>query len=209
MKVNVVLVDDDPIVLESVSQYLNYHDYIEILGMYNRAEDYLAALKKKELSAEHILLLDIGLPGLGGLEAISEIKMIADPEIIMLSTYEEEDKILRALTLGATSYISKRAGLKAILEGILVVKEGGAYLSPVIAREIVKHFNQVIPKFEIPERQKQILHALNEGGSYQSIATEMNISVETVRSHVKKMYRNLQVSNKTEAINLYHRGGIK
>ncbi|WP_304236154.1 response regulator transcription factor [Jiulongibacter sediminis] len=212
MYTSVIIIDDDAIVRESVRMFLEAQSDIEVIQCFGRAEDYLAELAKNQFEPNHILLVDIGLPGLGGLEAIPEIKQIADPDIIMLSTYEEEDKILKALSLGATSYISKRAGLKAILEGIQIVQKGGAYLSPAVAREVVGFFAQSKRKkeeFELPARQYEVLSALSEGRTYQEIANEMSISVETVRSHIKKMYRNMQVKNKVEAINLYMNGSVK
>lgn len=208
---NVVLIDDDAIVLDSVSQFIGHLEDFQILALYKNAEDYLTDLPLPHLSPDHILLLDIGLPKMGGIEAIEEIKKIRDIDIIMLSTYEEEDKILRALSCGATSYISKRAGLKAIAEGLEIVKNGGAYLSPAVAREVIgffAHHNQKT-KIEVSERQMEILRGLTSGSSYQQIADLMNVSVETVRTHVKKLYRTLQVKNKVEAINLYLNGSIK
>lgn len=212
MKTTVVIVDDDAIVRESVSLFLESQGTITIAQLYSRAEDYLDDLKKQRLEPNHILLLDIGLPGLGGLDAIPKIKELANPEIIMLSTYEEEDKILKALSLGATSYISKRAGLQAISEGIQIVEKGGAYLSPAVAREVVGFFAHKKKKkeeIELTARQFEILSSLSEGHTYQEIAGQINISVETVRSHIKKMYRSLQVKNKVEAINLYLNGEVK
>ncbi|MGR3810946.1 response regulator [Jiulongibacter sp. NS-SX5] len=209
MKTQIVLVEDDAVVMDSVRQLVGFQDDMEAAGEFNSAEAYLEQLKHNSLPQKHIVLLDIGLPGMSGLEAISSIKELGDVDIIMLSTYEEEDKILAALKSGATSYISKRAGLKAILEGIHIVKNGGAYLSPRIAREIVNHFAPSAEKIELPQRQKEILTKLAEGSSYKEIAEELHISVETVRSHVKKMYRLLQVSNKTEAIKLLNNRGIR
>ncbi len=210
MKINVVLVDDDAIVRDSVGQFLNFHDSFEILGSFCTAEEYIDYLRKHD-DLKHIVILDIGLPGISGLEAIPEIKKIADPEIIMLTTYEEEDKIVSALCKGASSYISKRAGLKAISEAIEIVNKGGSYMSPAIAREIVQHFIKVEKKttIELPERQLEILEKLTEGSSYQQIAEELHLSVETIRSHIKKMYRTLCVNNKVEAVSLYLNGSIK
>jgi len=149
---------------------------------------------------------------MSGLDGISHIiKVLPDIDIIMLTTYEEEEVILKALCSGACSYISKKASLKQIVDAIRIVAKGGSYMSPSIAREIVNHLlgGPKEVKNSLTERQNQILKSLSEGKSYRHISEELFISVETVRSHIKKLYRQLQVSNKAEAISLYLQGKIK
>ena len=159
-----------------------------------------------------ILLLDIGLPGTSGIEAIPLIlDKYPDLNIVMLTTYEEEDLILKALCSGACSYISKKATLEDIVEALRIVAKGGSYMSPSIAREIVNHLmgGRVSKATILSDRQKEILERLVDGKSYHTIAAELFISVETVRTHVKKMYKVLHVNNKTEAITQYMLGYIK
>ena len=205
----IVLVEDDPIVRESLRALIASQSDLRILHSYDNADTYLRNLSLKKISCDHLLLLDISLPRISGIEALPQIKAFHTGDVVILSTYEEEDKILQALKNGASSYISKREGLKGILEGIRTVIEGGAYLSPAIAREIINYFKVVKPAIELPERQKEVLESLVNGLSYQAIALKLSISVETVRSHVKKMYRQLHVSNKAEAIQMYNQGSVK
>jgi hypothetical protein len=159
-----------------------------------------------------ILILDIGLPGLSGLEAIPIIlARLPKQDIIMLTTYEEEDVILKALCSGACSYISKKASLEEIVDALRIVANGGSYMSPSVAREIVNHLmgGRISKASILSDRQKEILEKLVDGKSYSTISSELFISIETVRSHVKKLYKVLQVNNKTEAITQYMKGYIK
>jgi two-component system, NarL family, response regulator LiaR len=148
---------------------------------------------------------------MSGLEAMPILlDLMPDVNIIILSTYEEEDMILKALCSGACSYISKKASLSEIVDAIRIVVNGGSYMSPSIAREIINHLmgGRVSKATILSDRQKEILEKLVEGKSYQVISEELFISVETVRSHIKKMYKILHVNNKTEAINKYMKGQI-
>jgi DNA-binding NarL/FixJ family response regulator len=159
-----------------------------------------------------ILILDIGLPGTSGLDAIPLIlEKIPAVNIVMLTTYEEEDVIVKALCAGACSYISKKASLEEIIEALRIVAAGGSYMSPSIAREIVNHLmgGRISKATILTDRQKEILEKLVDGKSYQTIASELFVSVETIRSHVKKMYKVLHVNNKTEAITQYIKGHIR
>lgn len=197
------MVDDDPIVRETVSTFINLQEAFNINELFDSAEAFLGHTFDQNPS---ILLLDVGLPGISGINALPIIKnKYPELDIIMLTTYEEEDIILKALCNGACSYISKRAGLKSILEGVEIVANGGSYMSPRIAKEIANHFfkkNQ--PKsISLDGRQKDVMDLLVNGNSYQSISETLNVSLETIRSHVKKIYRKLHVGNKTEAIATY------
>ena len=129
----------------------------------------------------------------------------------MLTTYEEEDVILKALCSGACSYISKKANLEEIVDALRIVANGGSYMSPSIAREIVNHLmgGRISKATILTDRQREILERLVDGKSYQTIASELFVSVETIRSHIKKMYKVLQVNNKTEAITKYMKGYIQ
>jgi DNA-binding NarL/FixJ family response regulator len=131
--------------------------------------------------------------------------------IVILSTYEEEDVILRAICAGAVSYISKKSSLEEIVDALRIAANGGSYMSPSIAREIVNHLigGRISKATILTDRQKEILEKMTNGKSYQTIGNELFISVETVRSHVKKLYKVLHVNNKTEAITKYMKGFIK
>ncbi|MBC7872604.1 MAG: response regulator transcription factor [Ferruginibacter sp.] len=211
-KVTVSIIEDNKVIRDNVSKFISFHEEFEIAAVHGTAESFLDALVISPSFHCDILLLDIGLPGISGIDAIPMIlEKMPELNIVMLTTYEEEDVILKALCSGACSYISKKASLEEIVDALRIVAAGGSYMSPSIAREIVNHLmgGRVSKASILTERQKEILEKLVDGKSYQTIAGELFISVETVRSHVKKMYKVLHVNNKTEAITQYMKGQIR
>lgn len=206
------IVEDNKIIRDSVYKFISFHEEFEMGEVVHSADDFLLKRIPVRENQCHILLLDIGLPGTSGLDAIPLIlDKYPEMNIVMLTTYEEEDLILKALCSGACSYISKKAKLEEIVDALRIVANGGSYMSPSIAREIVNHLmgGRVSKATILSDRQKEILEKLVNGKSYQTIAAELFISVETVRTHIKKMYKLLHVNNKTEAIKQYMMGYIK
>lgn len=211
-KVRVSIVEDNKVIRDNVSKFISFHEEFEVAAVHGSANSFLDSLIVNPSFHSDILLLDIGLPGISGLEAIPLIlEKMPELNIVMLTTYEEEDVIVKALCSGACSYISKKASLEEIVEALRIVAAGGSYMSPSIAREIVNHLmgGRVSKATILTDRQKEILERLVDGKSYQTIAGELFVSIETVRSHVKKMYKVLHVNNKTEAITQYMKGYIK
>ncbi len=211
-KTKISIIEDNKVIRDNVSKFISFHEEFEIASIHDAATPFLNSLIINPSFQSDILILDIGLPGLSGLEAIPLIlEKIPELNIVMLTTYEEEDVIVKALCSGACSYISKKASLEEIVEALRIVAAGGSYMSPSIAREIVNHLmgGRVSKATILTDRQKEILEKLVDGKSYQTIASELFVSVETVRSHVKKMYKVLHVNNKTEAITQYMKGHIK
>ena len=212
MKKTISIIEDNTIIRDNVIKFLRMQDEFTPLEAYGSVEAFLHHVRLNSEAFPNILLLDIGLPGMSGLDGIPLIrKESPDTDIIILTTYEEEDKIIKALSSGACSYISKKASLSEIAEAIRIVAAGGSFLSPSIARGIVNHFGggHSGKTTILTERQLEILYLLMDGKSYENIGKQLFISEETVRSHIKKMYRVLEVSNKVEAIAKYHRGEIK
>jgi len=170
-----------------------------------------AALKDQALPTVDILLLDIHLPGQSGLAGIRPLITLQPKlDVIMLTSSEEEEHIFQAICAGATSYLTKRTTLPRIWETIQVVHKGGSFMSPMIARKVINYFK---PKkhpvsSDLTSRQVQIVQGLVDGLSYKLIADKLLISVETVRDHIKKIYRKLQVNSKAEVIRLYNDGQL-
>lgn len=206
------IIEDNKVIRDNLSKFLGFHEEFVLSMLHGSVESFLYEIESNPTKITDILLLDIGLPGISGLEALPILlDLMPQLNIIILSTYEEEDMILKALCSGACSYVSKKASLSEIVEAIRIVVNGGSYMSPSIAREIINHLmgGRVSKATILSDRQKAILQKLVDGKSYQAISEELFISVETVRTHIKKMYKILQVNNKTEAINLYVKGQIK
>ena len=211
-KPRIDIVEDNLKISQNVMKFISFHDDFEVGESFGSAEAFLYKLNHNPKYQPDILLLDIGLPGLSGLEALPKFReKLPDIDIIMLTTYEEEEKILKAMCSGACSYISKKESLKTIVDAIRIVVNGGSYMSPNVAREIVKHLmgGRKSTASILTDRQREILELLVKAQSYKKIAETLNISVETVRSHIKNLYRTLEVNNKTEAIAMYIRGEIK
>ncbi len=202
--INLAIVEDDILIKESLESYLGDNLTIDIQFIATSVEDFLNALKVSRDPQVDVLLLDIGLPGMSGLEGIQHIqKLLPKTNIIMLTTYEEDDKIFKALCAGAVSYISKRTPLTKIEEAITTIYHGGSYMSPSIARKVINYFG---PKKtengmnSLTSRQLQIVECVVEGLSYKMIANKLMISIDTVRDHIKKIYRLLNINSKAELI---------
>lgn len=212
-KIGVSIIEDNKSIRENVSKYISYSDDMEIISAFDSIETFIAFGSSKSASRSDLLLLDIGLPGKSGLQGIPLIlEQQPTIDIVMLTTYEEEEMILKALCLGAVGYISKKTSLADITDGLRIVNSGGSYMSPMIAREIFNHFGKANTKIKKPNilsnRQLDVLTKLVDGKTYNVIAAELNISIDTVKSHIKKLYRVLHVQNKAEAISKYLKGEI-
>jgi DNA-binding NarL/FixJ family response regulator len=208
----VSMIEDNDVIRKNVMKFIGLHEEFEVLKVFSSIESFLHHKKVNPNFQVDVLLLDIGLPGMSGLEGIPLIKEENQQiDIIMLTTYEEEDMILKAICSGACSYLSKKASLPEIVDAIRVVVDGGSYMSPSIAREIVQYLmgGKIHKTTILSDRQKEILLGLVDGKTYSAIGKELFISPHTVKCHIKKLYRVLEVNNKAEAIAMYLRGEIK
>ncbi|MEO0734013.1 MAG: response regulator transcription factor [Bacteroidota bacterium] len=198
--VNIALVEDDPVIRKNLRAFLGTNPALSITCAAASVEEALTALGNGTVA--DIILLDIGLPGKSGLEAIRPFKqLLPEVNVIMLTTYEEEDKIFKALCAGAVAYLSKRTPLPQIMEAVWVVQRGGSYMSPSIARKVIHYFSpQPKEKATLTARQLQIAQGIVDGLSYKLIADKYMISVETVRDHIKKIYRALNINSKSELV---------
>ncbi len=173
-------------------------------------ESFLTNTSKEEII--DVLLLDIGLPGMSGISGIKLIKeRYPDINILMLTVYEDSDKVFEAVCAGAVGYLIKNTPLIKIKEAIEDVYTGGAPMSAQIARKVVEFFNQVKPALHeqiLTFKEKEIVAGLVDGLSYKMIAAANIISIETVRFHIKNIYRKLHVNCKAEVITKSLRGEI-
>lgn len=194
------IVEDDKTIRESLQLFIKSKTQYSILYAASSVEDFLNHTAEEQVP--NILILDIGLPGISGLDAIPMIKKrYPDLDIIMLTTYQEVDIIFKALCSGACSYISKRTPLPKIIEALHIVANGGSYMSPSIARKIAENMAGTAAKakkIELTVKQKEIVNLIIEGLTYGEIAVKCDISVNTVRFHIKKTYAALQISSKVE-----------
>ncbi|MDZ4747534.1 MAG: response regulator transcription factor [Saprospiraceae bacterium] len=197
------IVEDDPIIRDSLRTFLGGDPQFELVHTAVSMEDFLQTLQQDERISPSVLLLDIQLPGQSGIEGIPSIKKLRPGiDIIMLTTFEESDKIFAALCAGACSYLSKRVSLVTIRDAVLTVHRGGSYMSPSIARKVVEHFAPVPKKEDGPltARQQEIVDCIVDGLSYKMTADKLGISLDTVRTHIKHIYQTLEINSKGELI---------
>ncbi|AMC10305.1 LuxR family transcriptional regulator [Lutibacter profundi] len=197
--IHLAIIEDDLIIQESLVEYFGLQDAIEVVLVASSVEEFLKKIMTSEKQPS-ILLLDINLPGISGLEGLPLIKnKLPELDVMMLTTFDETDKIFKALSCGACSYMSKRISLQKILEAVLIVNEGGSYMSPAIARKIANYY---APKKKqlLTERQLEIVEGIVAGQSYKMIAADLFVSIDTVRSHIKNIYKTLEINCKAELI---------
>ncbi|MBK9108475.1 MAG: response regulator transcription factor [Saprospiraceae bacterium] len=152
-----------------------------------------------------VILMDIDMPGKSGIEGTKEVKKVfPNVEIIMNTVFDDDNRIFEALKAGATGYILKKYSLTHLITSIQEVMEGGAPMSPSIARKVLEmSFIQKpnsIESFKLSDRELEVLNLLSKGLSYKMVAEEINLSIDTVRSYVKRIYEKLHVHSITEAI---------
>lgn len=203
--IKIGIIEDDQSLRKTLVKFFEMTKEVEVLFTAESAEQ---GLDKVSIQNElDLILLDIGLPGMSGLDAIPEFNKVRPGlDIIILTSYEDEQRILKALCLGACAFISKREGLQPILKAVKLVNDGGSYMSPGIAREIVNYFisGEVRkPQIDLTERQHEIIKLMVDGKTYSTIAQELYISIDTVRYHIKLLYQALHANNKAEAISHY------
>lgn len=202
--IRVVLVDDDPAVREGYAQFIGSATGFLCAGVFATAEDYLKELGS---STAEVVLMDIQLPGMSGIECIQEIKVRwPDTQILMLTVFEDPDRIFRSLAAGATGYLLKQTPPEQVLQAIRDIHHGGAPMSASIARRVVDAFREPpqasppTPAVTLTPREQEILGLLARGYLYKEIADRLKLSVETVRTHLRNIYGKLQVRTRTEAV---------
>ena len=198
--IQIALIEDDLMVRNYLAAFFAKQEDLNCRIVAASVEDFF----KQAETVDHldIVLSDIGLPGKSGIEAIPEVKKrFPEVAVIILSVYIDSDRIFKALCAGAVGYLQKDTAMEEILECIHVISKGGAVMSPIIARKVVDYF---APKRSFNElltaKEQQVITAMVEGLSYKMIGVRLGISLETVRQHIKNIYRKLQVNSKTEVI---------
>ncbi|MBA3901610.1 MAG: response regulator transcription factor [Bacteroidetes bacterium] len=202
MKIKVSLVEDEKEISEGLCFIINTDDRVKCIACYASAEE---AIKGIENNIPDVVLVDIHLPKLSGIELITKLKPIY-PSVMFLicTTFEDEENIFNALKAGASGYVLKKALGNKLIESIVDVYQGGSPMTSIIARKVVTSFQKQSPSKEIQilsEREKEILDFLAKGDRYKEIAEKLFLSVETVRTHIRNIYSKLQVNSRMEAIN--------
>jgi RNA polymerase sigma factor (sigma-70 family) len=202
MPVTVSIVEDSDKLRETLVRVLNRADGFSCVSHYANAED---ALKDLPQAKPDVVLMDINLPGMNGVECVRQLKKIApEIQVMMLTVYEDTENIFDALAAGASGYMLKRTAGKELLEAIAEVKRGGSPMTTHIARKVVQSFQRsaaaAAQTESLSEREQQVLDLLSQGLMYKEIADKLNISYETVHTYIRRIYEKLQVRTRTEAV---------
>lgn len=209
--IEIGIVEDNVKIRNLIQRYLDMQETMSCKVAVDSVEEMLDHLENNE--APGVLLMDIQLPGMSGIEGIGIIKKkYPDIEIIMLTIYHDSHKIFDSLVAGASGYLLKHTSLPEIKESIETLIEGGAPMSPQIARKVIQHFNkpepQKNPESNLTSREQDIVNGLVDGLSYKLIADRFDISIDTVRAHIRNIYKKLHVNSKAEVIAKSLRGEI-
>lgn len=198
--IKIALIEDDKVVRNNLAEFFSRQPGLACVISAGSVDDFFE--KAAKVSELDIVLSDIGLPGMTGIEAIPLIKKkFTDVSIVILSVYADSDRIFKALCAGAVGYLQKDTPAEEILESINIIIKGGSAMSPTIARKVVDYF---APKRTYNEpltaKEQQVITAMVDGLSYKMIASRLGITLETVRQHIKNIYRKLHVNTKGEVI---------
>ncbi len=205
------IVEDNVKIRDLIQRYLDMQEDMECPVAKDSVEEMLEYLEKHTIP--DVLLMDIQLPGMTGIKGMEIIKSkYPDIDIIMLTVYHDSHKIFDSLKAGASGYLLKHTSLPEIKESIDNLLKGGAPMSPQIARKVITHFNDQAPQKNpdsmLTDREQDIVNGLVDGLSYKMIADRYDISIDTVRAHIRNIYKKLHVNSKAEVIAKSLRGEI-
>jgi DNA-binding NarL/FixJ family response regulator len=205
--ITVSIVDDEKGLCQSMATFINGARGFRCVSTYHSAE---AALEHLPRDRPDVVLMDINLNGMSGIECVERLKaMVPGMQIMMLTVYEDTDQIFRALSAGAAGYMLKRLTPAKLLEAIREMRGGGSPMSSSIARKVVASFRSApqteSKQIELSSREEMVLKCLAGGLTYKGTAEQLNISIPTIRSYLRRIYEKLHVRSRTEAVAKYMR----
>jgi DNA-binding NarL/FixJ family response regulator len=200
--IKILIYEDNPQLREGLSMLINGSDGFEVLAAYKNCNDVVAEV---EAWKPNVILMDIDMPGVNGIEGLKLVRKVnTDVKILMLTVFDDNKNVFESLKAGANGYVLKKTPPAKLLEYISEAASGGAPMTSSIASQVLKMFSEVNDPvhadYNLSEREKQVLQFLVNGYSYKMIASEMFIAIDTVRSHIKKIYEKLHVNSKSEAV---------
>ncbi|MFN3999949.1 response regulator transcription factor [Algoriphagus sp.] len=201
----IVIIEDDEKIRNYLSALIAGSGEFDLLASFGSGEEAIQYFEKGLGDKVELVLADIQLPGKSGIEVIEWLKPLRpDIQIMILSAFDDADKVFKALKAGATGYILKTTEAYKLIEALRDLRKGGSPMSNQIARKVVNAFQQEINHENLSDklsaREKEVLHWLSKGFSYKDIAEKLFISVDTVRTHIRNIYEKLHVGNRNEAL---------
>jgi DNA-binding NarL/FixJ family response regulator len=201
MPIKVALCEDNDIFRDSLSQYIEEAPGFTVTAA---CSDAAALLKAIEAAPPDVVLMDIDMAGIDGIRATAMVKAsYPEVNVLMLTVYDDDEKIFNAILAGATGYMLKKTAPQKLLEAITEVYEGGATMSASIVKRVLgffQHHKTVADEYALSGRELSILKCLVDGDSYKMIADHCRISIGTVRSHITNIYKKLHINSKSEAV---------
>lgn len=206
--IRVAIVDDEGELREQIAAYVDHAPGFRCVRACASAEE---ALRWLPQDRPDVVLMDINLGAMDGIECVRRLKpQLPETQIVMLTVFEDTERIFRALAAGATGYLLKRLAPPRLLDAIREVHAGGSPMSAPIARKIVTSFQQPPPRpdpaAELSPREREVLEGLAEGRAYKEIADKLGVSIHTVRNYIRRIYEKLHVRSRTEAVAKFLRG---
>jgi DNA-binding NarL/FixJ family response regulator len=203
-QITVAVVEDNTDLREGLTQLIQGTPGYSCVGSFSSCDQLLSHLGSLK---PNVVLMDIGLPGMSGIEGVQRVKA-SQPgtEVLMLTVFEDEKKIFDSICAGASGYLLKKTQPARILEAIQEIHEGGAPMTAKIARKVLAAFQNAAPSIppdvQLSERERDVLSGLVKGMSYKMIADDCSISLDTVRAHIRHIYEKLHVNSKVQAVTL-------
>jgi DNA-binding NarL/FixJ family response regulator len=201
--IRISVFEDNALLRNSLSDFFQTREDFVLAGAYADASNLVS---KIEQDAPHLVLMDIGLPKVSGLEALATLKgKFSTIKVVMYTVFDDDDSLFRAICSGADGYVLKSSSFDELINLLLLITQGGAVMTPSIARRVLDHFARLLPAgsgtdYNLTGREKDVLSLLVNGLSYKMIAAELELSLETVRTYVKRTYEKLQVRSVSAAV---------
>lgn len=206
--VKVSIVEDNPDIRSGLKMIVGSANELICHSDFSNAED---AIVQLQIDPADVVLMDINLPGMNGIEAISILKSkCPETQFMMLTVLEDDDMIFKSLQAGATGYLLKKSSVAQLSQAVLDIHQGGSPMTPEIARKVLNAFSNKPTKSEpdymdLSEREVEIINLLAKGYRYKEIADQICISQATVRTHIYNIYKKLHVQSRTDALNkIFH-----
>ena len=203
--ITIVLVDDHPVVREGLSAVLEQEADFRVVGAVSSGEELLRVLERQQ---PDVILLDLELPGMSGVEALGRLGRSSSARVIVFTAYGTDDKIIPAIRAGAKGYLLKGAPAQEIVKAVRAVHEGGTHLAPHVAARLMAEITQPKSAGALSPREVEVIRLVSDGRSNKQIASELGITERTVKYHVSSVMSKLGADNRAQAVALASQRGL-